>query len=351
MSESDSELPETIWTNQLSPEDPWITDSGIVIDAFPAVVDVETSKEKDIEEMADPTKEGDVPSPSPPKSKTPKKTDEELWEDYLEKYDKLNKLKSKLDKKIKDGKDKFKKANPDASIEEKKADLQKRKKQQEKLMTEIKSLEDSIEKPTIVDMSSQLEAIRKEINLQKRIITEYKLDLLFDLDDEEVILNEFQTNKENLEKLLEYASELQEIYDKKTKMIEFQMINPDTGKILFGERNVAEFGIDIKSKKYVSRKVELDKKQKEFNQLVSDFKKDIKQYQQTGEISLLNDTLQKHKNIIIPLQNEIRNLKYQVIYMDKISQSNNGKINKKEMPIYHFHPRKVNIENETFYDI
>ena len=341
MSDSDPDL--------ISPEEPWITESGIVIDAFPAVVDVETGKEKDIEEMADPTKEGDVPSPSPPKSKTPKKTDEELWEDYLEKYDKLNKLKSKLDKKIQDGKDKFKKANPDASIEEKKADLQKRKKQQEKLMTEIKSLEDSIEKPTIVDMSSQLEAIRKEINLQKRIITEYKLDLLFDLDDEEVILNEFQTNKENLEKLLEYASELQEIYDKKTKMIEFQMFNPDTGKILFGER--AEFGVDIKSKKYVSRKVELDKKQKEFNQLVSDFKKDIKQYQQTGEISLLNDTLQKHKNIIIPLQNEIRNLKYQVIYMDKISQSNNGKINKKEMPIYHFNPRKVNIENETFYDI
>ena len=81
MSDSDLDL--------ISPEDPWITESGIVIDAFPAVVDVETGKEKDIEEMADPTKEGDVPSPSPPKSKTPKKTDEELWEDYLEKYDKL----------------------------------------------------------------------------------------------------------------------------------------------------------------------------------------------------------------------------------------------------------------------
>ena len=52
------------------------------------------------------------------------------------------------------------------------------------------------------------------------------------------------------------------------------MFNPDTGKILFGER--AELGVDIKSKKYVSRKVELDKKQNEFNQLVSDFKKDIK---------------------------------------------------------------------------
>ena len=37
--------------------------------------------------------------------------------------------------------------------------------------------------------------------------------------------------------------------------------------------------------------------------------------------------------------------------MEKISQSNNGKINKKEMPIFHFTPTKINIENKIFYDI
>ena len=326
---SDDEL------KSISPEEPWITQDGLVIDAFPAAVDVE--------KMADPTKEGDVPDPSPIKSKTKTKlTDEEKWEDYLENYEKLNKLKNKLAKKLEDGKKKFKKANPNASIEEKKNNLQKRKKKLEVLIKEIKAMEDSIEKPTIVYMPNQLDHIRKEINLQKRIITEYKLDLLFDLDDEEVILNEFQTNKENLEKLLEYASEMKEIYDKKTAMVVVPQFHPDTGEEISGP-----FG----EKVFVSRKELLDKKQKEFNQLVSDFKRNIKQYQQNGEISLLNDTLETYKNIIIPLQNEIRDLKYQVIYMEKISQSNNGKINKKEMPIFHFTPTKINIENKIFYDI
>ena len=79
--------------------------------------------------------------------------------------------------------------------------------------------------------------------------------------------------------------------------------------------------------------------------------KEISNYTNEMESPLLNDTLETYKNIIIPLQNEIRDLKYQVIYMEKISQSNNGKINKKEMPIYHFTPRKVDIENEIFYEI
>ena len=167
-----------------SPDEPWITEEGKPTPS-PAAIDVETSKERDIEEMADPRTLGDGPDPSPVKSKTKssKKTDEEKWEDYLENYEKLNKLKNKLAKKLEDGKKKFKKANPNASIEEKKNNLQKRKKKLEALIKEIKTTEDSIEKPTIVYMPAQLEHIRKEINLQKRIITEYKLDLLFDLDD------------------------------------------------------------------------------------------------------------------------------------------------------------------------
>tara|TARA_B100000900_G_scaffold164855_1_gene139917 strand:- start:1414 stop:2409 length:996 start_codon:yes stop_codon:yes gene_type:complete len=327
--------------DSLSPEEPFITDTGIVIDAFPAAVDVETSKERDIERMADPRLQGDFPDPSPVASRTPKKTDEEKWDDYLEKYDRLNKLKNKLNKKIEDIKKKFKKANPDASIDEKKTNLNKKKKQLDSLINEIDVLEKSIDKPTIIDMPKQLDDIRKEINLQKRIITEYKLDLLFDLDDEEVILTEFQSNKENLEKLLEYASQLKEIYDKKTKMTEIIQYNPDTGE---------KIDDDFK-KVFVSRKDELHKKHKKLNQLVSDFKKNIKQYQQSGEKSLLTDSLEIYKNVIMPLLIEIRSLKYQVIYVDKISQSNNGKINKKEMPIYHFIPRQVNLENEQYYDI
>ena len=106
-----------------SPEDPWITQDKLVGDSFPMAVDVETGEERDIEEMADPTRQGDVPSPSPVKSRTSKKTDEEKWEEYLEAYDELNKLKNKYDKKIQQHKRDFKKKNPNASKQERKEAL------------------------------------------------------------------------------------------------------------------------------------------------------------------------------------------------------------------------------------
>ena len=306
----------------------------------PESVNVETEKKIDLDD------------PSPVKSKT-KIDEEEQWNNYIDVYNQLQKLKLKQDKKIESIKNNYKKKNPDASIQDKKLNLEKKKKQIKcsncgktgpLIFTETSvicgaadpcNLSIKLEKPTIVDIPKQLKYLRKEISLQKRIITEYKLDLLFDLDDEEVILNEFQTNKENLEKLLDYAGEMKEYYDKKNKMVEINQYDPNTGE---------EPGDKI----YVSRKEELEKNQKEFNQLVSDFKKNIKQYQETEDKDLLSDTIQIYKNSIIPIQLKIRNLKYQITYIDKISQSNNGKINKKEMPIFHFMPTKINIENESF---
>ena len=38
--------------DSLSPEDPWITQDGIIIDAFPSTVDVETGKERDSKSRA-----------------------------------------------------------------------------------------------------------------------------------------------------------------------------------------------------------------------------------------------------------------------------------------------------------
>ena len=340
----------------ISPEDPWITEDGLVTDAFPITIDVETGKEKDIEKMADPRQEGDVPDPpsSSVTKKSKKLTDEELWNEYLEAYEELNKLKKKQDVKIDDAKRAFKRKNPDASVQEKKSNIDAYKNKLKCLncgktgaiiftddsakcgAEESCNLNIKVVKPSVTNIPDQLEQLRVEINLQKRIITEYKLDLLFDLDDEEVILNEFQNNKKNLERLLEYASELQEYYDRKTKMVEVLQTNPDTGE-------------KVKST-FISRKDELNNKQKEFNQLVSEFKKDIKKYKKenvlVGKTKILEDALQKYKNIIIPLQNEIRSLKYQVVYLDKISQNPNGKINKKEMPIYHYLPQKIDINNQ-----
>ena len=291
----------------------------------------------------------------------PTKIDAEKWDDYLDIYNQLQKLKLHQDKKITTIKKNYNKKFPDASIQDKKINLREKKKQIKcsncgkagaLIFTNTSvicgatnpcNLTIKLEKPTIVDIPVQLKYLRKEINLQKRIITEYKLDLLFDLDDEEVILNEFQTNKENLEKLLDYASLIKEFYDKQNNMIEVS--NQDE------EGNEGKEGKEgKKEKQFISREEDLDNTQRKFNQLVNDFKKNIKQYNQTGEKELLKDTIQIYKNIIIPIQLKIRELKYQVVYIDKISQSNNGKINKKEMPIFHFMPTKIDIKNETFID-
>jgi len=341
----------------ISPEDPWITEDGLVTDASPITIDVETGKEMDIEKMADPSLQGDVPEISPlsQSKKSKKLTDEELWNEYLEAYNDLNKLKKKQDGKIEDAKRNFKRKNPDTSVQEQKTNIETYKNKMKCfncgktgaiIFTDYSAkcgaeepcnLNIKLVKPSVTNIPDQLEKLRLEINLQKRIITEYKLDLLFDLDDEEIILNEFQNNKQNLERLLEYASELQEYYDRKIKMVEVSQFNPDTGEKM--------------TSTFISRKDELDKKQKEFNQFVSEFKKDITKYKRenvlVGKTKILEDTLQKYKNVIIPIQNEIMNLKYQVIYLDKISQNPNGKINKKEMPIYHYLPEKIDINNQV----
>ncbi len=52
-----------------------------------------------------------------------------------------------------------------------------------------------------------------------------------------------------------------------------------------------------------------------------------------------------NKNVIIPLQNQIRNTNYQEIFIEKINNSN-GKIAKKEMPTYHFTATTLSDENK-----
>ena len=332
--------------------DPWITYEGSI--NSPAPLDI------DIERMSTPNRQGDVPDPSPVKSRTPKKTDEEKWKEYLEVYDEFNKLKKQYDDKIKQAKKDFIKKKPGASKQEKKDNLVNYKKKMKCLnckklggtiftdesakcgAEEPCKLNISLQKPSTIDLPYQIERLTNIINEQKRIITEYKLDLLFGLDDEEVILNEFQQNKDNLETLLSTIVELKEYYDKRNTLVEVPQINPDTGEVISGP-----FGEKI----WVSRKETLDKKQKKLNQLINEFKKNIKAYKKEnvliGKTKILTDSIQIYKNVIVPLQIEIRDLKYQKIDMNvKKTGSSKGK-KVPEMPIYHFYPIQFDIENRV----
>jgi hypothetical protein len=140
------------------------------------------------------------------------------------------------------------------------------------------------------DALQTLEEVKESINSLKKKITELKLDLLFELDDEEVILNEFQTYKDQLEGILSFAVEFQTYFDRNNKKI--PIMNEETGENM-----------------YISKNEFLKDKQKQLNQFINTFKKNIKEFKETGEIAIMSDTLQIYKNVIIPLQNQIRNIK------------------------------------------
>jgi len=191
---------------------------------------------------------------------------------------------------------------------------------------ELCNLNIDIKCATTTDAPQTLEEAKESINSLKKKITELKLDLLFELDDEEVILNEFQTYKDQLEGILSFAVEFQTYFDRNNKKI--PIMNEETGE-----------------NTYISKNEFLKDKQKQLNQFINTFKKNIKEFKETGEIAIMSDTLQIYKNVIIPLQNQIRNIKYQEIFIEKINNSN-GKFTKKEMPIYHFTSVKLSDENK-----
>ena len=94
------------------------------------------------------------------------------------------------------------------------------------------------------------------------------------------ILNEFQTYKDQLEELLAFAVEFQTYFDRDNKKI--PIMNEETGE-----------------NTYIPKKGFLKDKQKQLNQLINTFKKNIKEFKETGEISIISDTLQIYKNFHI----------------------------------------------------
>ena len=274
--------------------------------------------------------------------------DTEEYKKYITVLENYYKLKYKYEKKKSDFKKNFLKKNPQASVIDKKKALEdfkrKRKcincnqtggtiftKEGENLVAYCNcvkpcNLSIILKPPSIIGITDNLENLKHDINQRKRIITEYKLDLLFELDNEEVILNEFQTNKDELETLLNYHNDLSEIDDNLNKKVSIS-IEGSEEKIT---RNKKDYLVD---------------KQRELNNLVNDYKKNIIEYQKTGEISILNDALLIYKDVILPLQNDIREKKYQEIFIKSYSKSNTGKINKKEMPVFHIIKQQLSVQN------
>jgi len=182
-----------------------------------------------------------------------------------------------------------------------------------------------IEKPIHQYIPEQEAQIDTYIDNIKTDISIIKLDLLFDLMDDEVSINEFQTLKDELETELEFKKLLTDGYNELNNVIEITVDGGETKDIL-----IKDYLLDL---------------QKKYNQAVSEYKKRISEYETNNSSALLEDTIQFYLNTIIPLQNKIREMKYQITYITpdphKWKQER-----RTPMPEFHYFPTKIDIKNQ-----
>tara|TARA_Y100000591_G_C21854102_1_gene713773 strand:+ start:10265 stop:11122 length:858 start_codon:yes stop_codon:yes gene_type:complete len=188
-----------------------------------------------------------------------------------------------------------------------------------------------IKKPKHINLK---DSINEEINIIKEIkqdIMAYKLDLLFQNQSEDIVLKEFRRLKELLDEHIKAKDLFQEFYDKQNKIVKLEVEGKEDDGV-FKLKNEL-----------------IKEKQQQLNQLISEFKKNIQLYKKEDSKPLLVNSIEIYKNTILPLQEEIRNLKYDYIEIEK-KENKNQKGSLKLMPKHIIHKTKMSIENQMTYD-
>ena len=187
-----------------------------------------------------------------------------------------------------------------------------------------------IKKPQYHDLQDNLDILEEKLYKIKQEITSLKLDLLFELQGEDIILNEFDTLKDSLQQTLNEKKAFQDIFDNKNKFIEAKI--DDSAE--FTKINIVDL---------------INLLQKDYNNIVYKFRVQIKQYIKENNSNFLNDIIQIYKDKLIPLQNRLRELKYQEIYINEYKQTG-GKKGVKLMPVYHLILNKYKKTNRIVSD-
>lgn len=190
----------------------------------------------------------------------------------------------------------------------------------------------NIKKPKHVNLEDEINKEMKIIDDIKQDIMAYKLDLLFQTQSEDIVLKEFRRLKELLNEHINAKDLFQEFYDKQNKIVKLEVEGEEKDNGVF------------KLKQEL-----INEKQQQLNKLVSEFKKNIQEYKKNDSNPLLINSIEIYKNTILPLQEEIRNLKFDFIEIEK-KESKNQKGSLKLMPIYKIHKTKMSIENQMTYD-
>ena len=199
-----------------------------------------------------------------------------------------------------------------------------------------------IKKPTHYFLPIARKINDNNIEILKEEISSIKLDLLFDLIEETVGVNEFTTLKEELTEALEYKKVFDDTYHNLNEVVEINVSGGDPEDVL-----IKDYLIDL---------------QKKYNEGVSAFKQYISQYKSDGEGRILNDAIQMYVRTLIPLQNKIREMKYQITYINMVPEpswpqrapfdlSDKWNPNKETpMPEFHLVPTKITVKNQIMSD-
>ena len=203
----------------------------------------------------------------------------------------------------------------------------------------------SIDKPDHYLIPDIIEETKNSIEEIKQLITLYKLDLLFEMENEEVIINEFKSLKDDLDtqtQILKNFNIIDSVLNEQVGTAEIFI--PEH----FLEEKMDEIKDDISPDQF-NRKRLLDSLIKYVNNEVSQLKQLMVRHKNTDDDDdgNIKDAIEKYKFIIKPCMESIRKLKYSTTYLEthKIS---GGKKGSKLMPIYHFIPTKYNIYNKIY---
>ena len=189
-----------------------------------------------------------------------------------------------------------------------------------------------------------IEYFKAKVEELKRELTEYKLDLLFNLRDEEVVLNEFRTIKEELTENLENLVTYEKAFHKLNEEIELQ------GNMLEIFESMGEEVKQNEEEEYViTRKRYIKVMQKHLNNLVSEFKSKTNAYIKTPSSNKLKENFEFLQNSVLKIQESIRSEKYHIIYMDTIENSaKKGFKKQKIMETFVINPSKYDLQNQIF---
>ena len=305
-----------------------------------------------------------VSSPSTNSKSKPVKSKESFYEKVQEYYT----LKEQYDQKLRDAHTEWNNAKPRMSLEQKKTNYQNFMMNRQcincekgpggtifsqvglgksRKITAMCGCEDKCNLNIEIYMGEtdylpeQIDYYKSRVEELKKDLTEYKFDLLFDLRDEEVVLTEFRTIKDDLTEKLDQLVHFKALFDKQNETIELKEQTLEIFNSL--EQKVSP---DEDNKYMVSRKKYIEIMQKNLNNLISQFKTKTLEYKKEPTREKLKENFEFLVNEIGAIQKDIREQKYHIIYMDTTENSaKKGFKQEKIMDTYTFNPSKYSLDN------